>query len=112
MKGFSPPSISFPLSTKFTPYTLFRHEALYLLRSHFTSKRVQLTKYRANNIESMDEVTVARKRLKVARDNHVEDLDREISALDERENGLKVRLRELNLKKHEIVQENGNRCRG
>ena len=56
----------------------------------------------------MDELTVARKRLKVAQDNLLEDLDKEISALDEAENGLKERLHQLNQKKHEISQLNGN----
>ncbi len=56
----------------------------------------------------MNELSVARKRLKVARDNHVDDLDKEISALAEAENGLKERLHQLNQKKHEISQANGN----
>ena len=56
----------------------------------------------------MNELSVSNKRLKVARDSHVEDLDKEIMALNQREIGLKERLDELNHKKHEISQANGN----
>ena len=56
----------------------------------------------------MNELTVPNKRLKVARNNHMDDLDKEISVLDEAENGLKERLHQLNQKKHEISQANGN----
>jgi len=56
----------------------------------------------------MNQLTVVNKRLKVARNNHMDDLDKEISALDEAENGLKERLHQLNHKEHEIAQANGN----
>jgi hypothetical protein len=56
----------------------------------------------------MDELSTANKRIKLAHGNLLEDLDKEISALDEAENGLKERLHQLNQKKHEICQANGN----
>ena len=56
----------------------------------------------------MNELSDSNKRLKVARDSHVKDLDKEIMALNQREIGLKERLGELNHKKHEISQANGN----
>jgi hypothetical protein len=56
----------------------------------------------------MDEIGAAYKRLKSAHDSHLQDLDNEISALDKRRTLLNERLQELNRKKHEIAQANGN----
>ena len=56
----------------------------------------------------MDEISAAYKRLKSARDSHVQDLDNEISALDKRGTLINERVQELNRKKHEIAQANGN----
>jgi hypothetical protein len=57
---------------------------------------------------NMDELSAPNKRLKSARDSHVQDLDNEISALDKRETLLNERLLELDHKKHEIAQAHGN----
>ena len=56
----------------------------------------------------MDKLSTANECLKEARDNLLEDLDKDTSALDETENKLKERLHQLNQKKHEISQLNGN----
>ena len=55
------------------------------------------------NIERMNELSVSDKRLKEALDSHVEDLHKEIMALNQREHGLKERFDEL-----KIAQANGN----
>jgi hypothetical protein len=60
------------------------------------------------DIDYMDEIGAAYKRLKSARDSHVQDLDNEISALDKRGTLLKERVQELDRKKHKIAQANGN----
>ena len=57
----------------------------------------------------MDELSSSNKRLKTAHDSHLHDLNNEISALDKRDTLLKERVQELNRKKHEIDQANGNR---
>jgi hypothetical protein len=56
----------------------------------------------------MDEFSASNKRLKSAHDSHLQDLNNEISVLDKRETLLKEGVQELNLKKHEIAQANGN----
>ena len=56
----------------------------------------------------MDEISASNKRLKTAHDSHLHDLNNEISALDKRDTLLKERVQELNRKKHEIDQANGN----
>ena len=56
----------------------------------------------------MDELSSSNKRLKSAHDSLLHDLNNEISALDKRETVLNERLLELDRKKHEIAQANGN----
>jgi hypothetical protein len=56
----------------------------------------------------MNELNVARKRLKTACDNIKRDLNEIISALNKGESELKTRLNELNIKKHESAEANGN----
>ncbi len=56
----------------------------------------------------MEGLGVARKRLKTAHDNQERDYNETISALGERESRLTGRLNELNRKKIEIAQANGN----
>jgi hypothetical protein len=48
------------------------------------------------------------KRIKTARESHVQDLDDLISALDKRETLLNERVQALDRKKHDIAQANGN----
>ena len=59
-------------------------------------------------IERMNQLNVARRSLERARDNHERDLNKIISALNQGESGLEKRLNELNIKKHEIAEANGN----
>jgi hypothetical protein len=60
-------------------------------------------------VEKMDEDLIAsNKRLKSARDSQVQGLNNEIFVLDKRETLLNERVYELNRKKREIAQENGN----
>jgi len=56
----------------------------------------------------MDELSTANECLKQARDNHEQDYNEMILALNQRELGLIERLHQLNQKKHEISQLNGN----
>jgi hypothetical protein len=56
----------------------------------------------------MDELSASNKRLKSARDSHMQDLDNVIAALDNRDTLLKERVQELNRKKHDIAQTHGN----
>jgi hypothetical protein len=56
----------------------------------------------------MDELSSSNKRLKSAHESHLQDLNNKISALDNRETILNERVQELNRKKHEIAQANGN----
>jgi hypothetical protein len=57
----------------------------------------------------MDEtISASNKRLKSAHDSLLQDLNNEIAALDKRETILNERVQQLNLKKHEIAQANGN----
>ena len=56
----------------------------------------------------MDEINASNKRIKTARESHVQDLDDLISALDKRETLLNERVQALDHKKHDIAQANGN----
>jgi hypothetical protein len=56
----------------------------------------------------MDNLSASNKRLKSAHDNHLQDLNNEISTLDKRETLLNERVQGLNRKKHEIAQTHGN----
>ena len=56
----------------------------------------------------MDVLSAANECLKAARDSHERDYNDVILVLNQREIGLKERSRELNRKKHEIAQANGN----
>jgi uncharacterized phage infection (PIP) family protein YhgE len=57
----------------------------------------------------MDEISKSNKRLKLAHDSILQDMDNLISALQKREPLLDERVQEaLNRKKHEIAQTNGN----
>jgi hypothetical protein len=56
----------------------------------------------------MDELSASNKRLKLAHDSILQDMDNEILALDNRDTLLKERVHGLNLMKHEIAQANGN----
>ena len=58
--------------------------------------------------KSMDEISVANKRLKVAREKHDRDYEECIAAQDRWESHLTERLHELNRKKHDIAQASGN----
>ncbi|KAL3777416.1 hypothetical protein ACHAW5_010218 [Stephanodiscus triporus] len=59
-------------------------------------------------VTEVDELSVARKRLKVARENHERDYNELILALNRRESRLNERLSELNRKKAETAEANGN----
>jgi hypothetical protein len=66
-----------------------------------------LTTKQSEQTESMEELSVARKRIKVAEENYERDYNELILALSEREGRLNERSDELNRKKHEIAQANG-----
>ncbi|KAL3797591.1 hypothetical protein ACHAW5_003310 [Stephanodiscus triporus] len=59
-------------------------------------------------MESMEELSVAHKRIRVAEDNYERDYNELILALSQRESKLNKRLNELNRKKHDIAHKNGN----
>jgi hypothetical protein len=56
----------------------------------------------------MGEISKSNKRLKLAHDSILQDMDNLISALQKRETLLDERVQALNRKKHEIAQTNGN----
>jgi hypothetical protein len=56
----------------------------------------------------MDEISASNKRLKSAHDSILQDMENVIAALDKRETILNERVQELNRKKHEIAEANGN----
>jgi hypothetical protein len=60
------------------------------------------------DIDNMDELSASNKRLKLAHDSTLQDMENEISTLDNRDTLLKERLLELDHKKHEIAQTHGN----
>jgi hypothetical protein len=60
------------------------------------------------DIDNMDELSAADRCLKSARDNHLQDLNNAILALDKRGTLLNEHLLELDHKKHEIAQTHGN----
>jgi hypothetical protein len=73
-----------------------------------TTPHPNLTTKQSEQMESMEELSVARKRIKVADENYERDYNGLILALSERDEGrLNERSDELNRKKHEIAQANG-----